>query len=401
MINFRTTISKANKRLPLKLAAALLAGSSLLASLLGLFRDRLLNGLYYDTYPTGIDAYTVAFTIPDFMFFILVSGALSVTFIPVFNQRLATGNKKSAWELATSLLNLLALATLVTSVLIIIFAEPLVQYVVGPGLDESSRSLAVSMMRVIAINPFLFAVATVFASMQQAVGRFAFFALAPVLYNIGIIIGALFFTNGIYIFGYQLFEGGIMGVALGVVLGSILQLLVSSLGLFGMGRIAQAMAQKAHFGFRMKIIFYDPYFNDEETIKKFNAVRCEDIDELFSNSDFVSLHCPSTKETKGIVNYETISKMKKTSYLINTARGDIVVEDDLVKALNEELIMGAGLDVYEAEPKVNEGLLKLKNVFLLPHLGSATTETREAMGMRVYENIKAFFQDEEPRDRVV
>ena len=79
-----------------------------------------------------------------------------------------------------------------------------------------------------------------------------------------------------------------------------------TLGLFGMGRIAQAMAHKAHFGFRMKIIFYDPYFNDEETIKKFNAERCENIDDLFSNSDFVSLHCPSTKETKGIVNYETI-----------------------------------------------------------------------------------------------
>ena len=89
-----------------------------------------------------------------------------------------------------------------------------------------------------------------------------------------------------------------------------------TLGLFGMGRIAQAMAHKAHFGFRMKIIFYDPYFNNEETIKKFNAERCENIDDLFSNSDFVSLHCPSTKETKGIVNYETISKMKKTSYLI-------------------------------------------------------------------------------------
>lgn len=217
------------------MAATILAGSSLLASLLGLFRDRLLNGLYYTTYPTGIDAYTVAFTIPDFMFFILVSGALSVTFIPVFNQRLATGNKKSAWELSTSLLNLLAIVTLITSVLIIIFADPLVRYVVGPGLDESSRSLAVSMMRVIAINPFMFAIATVLASMQQAVGRFAFYALAPVLYNIGIIIGALFFTNGISIFGVQLFEGGIMGVALGVVLGSILQMLVSSLGLFGMG----------------------------------------------------------------------------------------------------------------------------------------------------------------------
>jgi putative peptidoglycan lipid II flippase len=235
MINFRATLSKANRRLPLKLAATLLAGSSLLASLLGLFRDRLLNGLYYNTYPTGIDAYTVAFTIPDFMFFILVSGALSVTFIPVFNQRLATGNKKSAWELSTSLLNLLALVTLAVSILIIIFAEPLVQYVVGPGLDESSRSLAVSMMRVIAINPFLFAIATVFASMQQAVGRFAFFALAPVLYNIGIIIGAMFFTNGITLFGVPVFDGGIMGVALGVVLGSILQLLVSSLGLYGMG----------------------------------------------------------------------------------------------------------------------------------------------------------------------
>ena len=249
-MNVRATISKANRKMSLRLAATLLAGSSLLASLLGLFRDRLLNGLYYNTYPTGIDAYTVAFTIPDFMFFILVSGALSVTFIPVFNQRLAAGNKKSAWELSTSLLNLLALATLVTTVLIIIFAEPLVTYVVGPGLDESSRALAVSMMRVIAINPFLFAIATVFSSMQQAVGRFAFFALAPVLYNIGIIIGALFFTNGITIFGWHIFDGGIMGVALGVVLGSVLQLLVSSLGLYGM-----------NFDYRFKIFWKNKGFH--------------------------------------------------------------------------------------------------------------------------------------------
>lgn len=235
MINFRANIARANKKLPLRLAATLLAGASLTASVLGLFRDRLLNGLYLDSYAPGLDAYRVAFTIPDFMFFILVSGALSVTFIPVFNQRLATGNKKSAWELSTSLLNLLALVTLVVSILIIIFAEPLVRYVVGPGLSESSTSLAVSMMRVIAINPFLFAIATVFASMQQAVNRFAFYALAPVVYNIGIIIGARFFTEGITIFGWHVFEGGIMGVALGVVLGSVLQLLISSLGMFGMG----------------------------------------------------------------------------------------------------------------------------------------------------------------------
>ena len=231
----KSTVARANAKMPVKMAAMLLAFSTLLSSVLGLFRDRQLNGLYYSTYPQGIDAYTVAFTVPDFMFFILVSGALSVSFIPVFSQRLADGNKKSAWELSTSILNLMAIVTLIASILIIIFAEPLVHYVIGPGLDESSRALAVSMMRVIAVNPFLFSIATVISSMQQAVGRFVFFALAPTVYNVGIIIGATFFTNGINIFGWQAFDGGIMGVALGVVLGSALQLLISCIGLLGMG----------------------------------------------------------------------------------------------------------------------------------------------------------------------
>ena len=235
MVSIKSTVARANRKLPISLAATLLAGSALLSSILGLLRDRQLNGLYYTTYPQGIDAYTVAFLIPDFMFFILVSGALSVSFIPVFNQRLADGNKKSAWEIGTSILNFMAMATLITSVLIIIFADPLVRFVVGPGLDESSRALAISMMRVIAINPFLFSIATVITSMQQAVGRFTFFALAPAVYNIGIIIGAFFFTNGINLFGWQVFEGGIMGVALGVVLGSVMQLLISCIGLWGMG----------------------------------------------------------------------------------------------------------------------------------------------------------------------
>ena len=249
MENFRRTLSRLNKKLPLKLAATLLAGSTLLSSLLGLFRDRLFNSMYYLTYPTGADAYTVAFTVPDFMFVILVSGALSVSFIPVFNQRLAKGNKRSAWALSTSIINLMALVTLIASILIIIFAEPLVRYVVGPGLDESSRGLAVSMMRVIAVSPFLFAIATVVTSMQQAVGRFAFFALAPAIYNVGIIIGLLFFTHGINLFGWQLFEGGIMGVALGVVFGAMLQLIVSCLGLYGMG-----------FDYRFKIFWKNKGF---------------------------------------------------------------------------------------------------------------------------------------------
>lgn len=231
----RAAVLRMNKRLTIQLAATLLAGSTLISSGLGLFRDRLLNGMYYDTYKVGIDAYTAAFTVPDFMFFILVSGALSVTFIPVLNQRLATGNKKSAWQLSSSLMNFMALITLVASALIIVFADPLLRYVIAPGLSESGMALAVSMMRVIAVNPFLFAIATVIASLQQAVGRFAFFALAPAIYNIGIIIGALFFTSGITIFGVQVFEGGIMGVALGVVLGSVLQLIVSAIGLIGLG----------------------------------------------------------------------------------------------------------------------------------------------------------------------
>ncbi|NCU30491.1 murein biosynthesis integral membrane protein MurJ [Candidatus Saccharibacteria bacterium] len=235
MSRVQLIVAKANSRLNMKLAAILLASSSLLSSLLGFLRDRLLNTYYYDTLPNYADAYTVAFIIPDFMFFILVSGALSVSFIPIFNERMESGNKKSAWELTGSLLNLLALVTLVTSVLIIIFAEPLVQYVVGPGLDEVGRGLAVSMMRVIAINPFLFAISSVIASVQQAVGRFTFYALAPVMYNIGIIIGILGFTGGINIFGFQIFEGGIMGVALGVVLGSVLQLITSLVGLIGLG----------------------------------------------------------------------------------------------------------------------------------------------------------------------
>ena len=232
---FKSVVQLANIKLSVKAAAIVLASSTLISAMLGLFRDRLLNSYYLGTYPTGIDAYTAAFTIPDFMFFILTSGALAVSFIPVFNQRLTTGNKKSAWELSSSLLNLLALLTLITSVLIMIFADPLIRYIVSPGLDESGMILAVNMTRVIAINPFLFSIATVLTSIQQAVGRFVFYAFAPAIYNIGIIIGITWFTGGINLFGVQIFDGGIMGVALGVILGAVMQLIVSLIGLFGLG----------------------------------------------------------------------------------------------------------------------------------------------------------------------
>lgn len=267
----RSVVALANSKLSIQWAAILLASSTLVSSLLGIYRDRLLNGLYLDSYPAGIDAYTAAFTIPDFMFFILVSGALSVSFIPVFNQRLASGNRKSAWVLSSSLVNFLAILTLIASVLIIIFAEPLVRYVVGPGLDEQGRSLATSMMRIIAVNPFLFAVATVIASMQQAVGRFTFLALAPTIYNLGIIIGANFFTGGINIFGWQVFDGGIMGVALGVVLGAMLQLVVSSIGLIGLGFDYQMKINWKNKGFRQVLHLLPPRSLDQG-IDYFNGI---------------------------------------------------------------------------------------------------------------------------------
>jgi len=232
---FSSVVALANRKLSVKFAAVVLASSTLVSALLGIFRDRLLNSYYLDTYPTGIDAYTAAFTIPDFLFFILTSGALAVSFIPVFNQRLTTGNKKSAWELSSSLLNLMALITLVASILIMIFADPLVRYIVGPGLDEAGMILAINMMRVIAINPFLFSISTILSSIQQALGRFVFYALAPALYNVGILVGIVCFTGGINLFGWQIFEGGIMGVALGVVFGAVLQLIVSLIGLVGLG----------------------------------------------------------------------------------------------------------------------------------------------------------------------
>ncbi len=214
---------RANQKVSFGWAATLLAGSSMVAQVLGLLRERFLAG-GFGAKSAEVAAYKVAFTVPDFMFFILISGALAVTFIPVFNQRYLNGNKKSAWELSSSLMNLFAIITFFVSVLIIIFAPFLVKYLVAPGLDEHTTFLAVSMMRIIAVNPLLFSISSVLASMQQAVGRFFFVSLAPSFYNLSIIFGIVFLAP----------RFGIMGVAIGVVIGSIVQLLVSAVGLVGL-----------------------------------------------------------------------------------------------------------------------------------------------------------------------
>ncbi len=174
-----------------------------------------------------------------------------------------------------------------------------------------------------------------------------------------------------------------------------------TLGLIGMGRIAQAMAQRAHFGFGMKIIFSDPYPPPTEVIKKFDARQCDSIDELLANSDFVSIHCPGGKDTYHLLNKENLVKMQRTAFLINSARGDVIDNDALIDALANGTIAGAGLDVFEGEPHLDERFINLENVVLLPHLGSASTETRVAMGNRVLENLAAFVAGETPRDKLV
>ncbi|GAB6141672.1 D-glycerate dehydrogenase [Methylosoma difficile] len=174
-----------------------------------------------------------------------------------------------------------------------------------------------------------------------------------------------------------------------------------TLGLIGFGRIAQAMARKAHHGFGMKIIFYVPSAPDQAIVDELQAVRCESVDELLTEAHFVSLHCPGGAATKHLINEQRLKLMRPTAHLINTARGDVVDSNALIKALQEGWIAGAGLDVYEGEPHLNPGFLNLSNVTLLPHLGSASEETRTAMGNRVLHNIAAYFAGSEPDDRVV
>jgi len=173
-----------------------------------------------------------------------------------------------------------------------------------------------------------------------------------------------------------------------------------TLGLIGMGRIARAVAARAAHGFNMKIIFHDPFPPRAEDIEGLNASSCASPEEVFNQADFVSLHCPGGKETYHLIGTDALKAMKPGAFLINTARGDVVDESALISALGNGEIAGAGLDVFEKEPAVTAGLLKLENVVLLPHLGSATRETRKAMGMRVVENIEAFFNGDTPRDKL-
>ena len=159
------------------------------------------------------------------------------------------------------------------------------------------------------------------------------------------------------------------------------------LGIVGMGQIGAAVARRAR-AFGMTIAYTKRSPLDAETAKELNATHME-LDELLTTSDVVSLHCPYSPETHHLMNASTIGKMKKSAYLINTARGPVVDEEALATALQQGKIAGAGLDVFEKEPTVHQALIGLDNVVLIPHLGSATVETRTAMANLAVTNALA------------
>ena len=167
-----------------------------------------------------------------------------------------------------------------------------------------------------------------------------------------------------------------------------------TLGLVGFGRIGAAVAKRMHDGFDMKICYYDAK-RSEELEKKYN-LEYKDLDSLLKEADFVSIHVPLTPETKHLINADKLKMMKKTAYLINTSRGPVVDEAALVEALKSGEIKGAGLDVYEAEPKAAPGLADLSNTVLTPHTASATEETRGAMSELAAKNIIAVLKGEAP-----
>jgi putative peptidoglycan lipid II flippase len=222
MHTFKKLFRRANAKQSIGGAALIISIAYLLSRLLGLLRDRLL--ISHFGVGSTLDAYMAAFSIPDLLFTLLVSGAFAVTFIPVFTKELKKSDQHEAWEMAASLLNLLVLITIIAAVIGSIFADQLV-YITAGGFKGPEHELTVSLTRIMLLTPIFFAISSVFGSIQQAKGRFLIYSLASVLYNIGIIFGILFLSN----------HFGIYGVAWGVVLGTILQATLQLGGLIGLG----------------------------------------------------------------------------------------------------------------------------------------------------------------------
>ncbi len=169
------------------------------------------------------------------------------------------------------------------------------------------------------------------------------------------------------------------------------------LGIIGMGRVGQVVARRAA-GFEMEIHYHNRNRLDLELER--GAVYHRSVDSLLEVSEFLSLHCPATPETVGLMNAQAFSKLPNGAIFINCARGSLVDEQVLIDALDSGKIAAAGLDCFQVEPGGNPEFFTHENVFMLPHIGSATFETRDAMGYRALDNLDAFFSGQIPKDRL-
>lgn len=215
-------LAKANRRTTVGVAAFLISLSYLASRILGLFRDRLLAS-HFGIGPLT-DSYTAAFRLPDLLFTLLVSGAFAVAFIPVLTEHWVKEEREEAWEVSSTLLNLLMLVTLVAGIVFFILADPLTK-LVAPGFDPYRHALTVKLTRIMLITPFFFAISSVIGSIQQTFNRFFFYAIASVFYNLGIIFGIVVLSH----------HYSIYGVAIGVVIGTVAQAIIQLLGLVGLG----------------------------------------------------------------------------------------------------------------------------------------------------------------------
>lgn len=190
-------------------------------------------------------------------------------------------------------------------------------------------------------------------------------------------------------------RGAYKGWEPGIFLGT--NMIGKTLGIIGLGRIGTMTARRA-IGFRMRVL-YNKRSRDEKTEREL-GIEYADLDRLLAESDFVSLHVPLTKETRHMLNRETLSKMKKGAILVNTARGPVVSEQDLVNSLREGHLGGTGLDVFENEPAINPELVGMENVILTPHIASATWDAREKMGQQAVDAALSLLTDQKPENIV-
>ncbi len=256
-------LDRTNKRVSLGGAATLLVAVMLLGQILGFLRNRFISTNFTVHDPGSSDAFFAAFQIPDFFFYTIAAGALGVAFMPILADKLQTGDRKGMWQIANSLLNVLAIIMSIVGVIIFVFASQLIT-LLAPDLHRlhpQHFNEAVNIMRFIAFNPLLFTLSGIITSIQQTFGRFFFFAIAPLFYNLSIIASIFIFKNSL----------GIVGLGLGALIGALLQLGIAWMGLIGLKFRYKPEIRWHNFGFR-KVLHQLPARSLDQGIDQINSM---------------------------------------------------------------------------------------------------------------------------------